>query len=234
MPTFFQSAFISTSVAVLEGVGKSSDEVFTLILSMTLPLSLSIRNAATALSGVGNTGIFKLLNIACALGAKFLDPVRATAIGILRILLTPPRAAAIRSTSAPTRTAKQAIIESTPLSCAKISKHFSNKSGEDITAAVTSTGLFAFPYDGMIFLSSAKLSGANSASSRPCASRASVAKIPLPPEVVIIATLFPSDFTPDAKIKPASNSCSTSSTRTAPVALIAASIIRSSVASAPV
>ena len=87
MPTFFQSAFISTSVAVLEGVGKCSDEVFMLILSMTLPLSLSIRNAATALSGVGNTGIFKLLNIACALGAKFLDPVRATAIGILLILL---------------------------------------------------------------------------------------------------------------------------------------------------
>ena len=81
---------------MLEGVGKSSDEVFTLTLAITLPLSLSIRNAATALSGVGNTGIFKLLNIACALGARFLDPVRATAIGILRILLTPPSAAAIR------------------------------------------------------------------------------------------------------------------------------------------
>ncbi|CAB4693731.1 unannotated protein [freshwater metagenome] len=50
----------------------------------------------------------------------------------------------------------------------------------------------------------------------------------------MIATLLPVIFVLLAKILPASKRCSTSSTRTAPLALIAASITRSSVASAPV
>ena len=59
-------------------------------------------------------------------------------------------------------------------------------------------------------------------------------RIPLPPDVVIIATRLPVIETLLAKILPASSRCSTSSTRTAPDELIAASITRSSVASAPV
>jgi hypothetical protein len=61
-----------------------------------------------------------------------------------------------------------------------------------------------------------------------------VPKIPLPPDVVIIATRLPVIETLLAKILPASSRCSTSSTRTAPDEFIAASITRSSVASAPV
>ena len=72
------------------------------------------------------------------------------------------------------------------------------------------------------------------ASVKPYFSSASVPKIPLPPDVVIIATRFPDIETLLAKILPASSKCSTSSTRTAPEELIAASITRSSVARAPV
>ncbi|CAB5065635.1 unannotated protein [freshwater metagenome] len=76
--------------------------------------------------------------------------------------------------------------------------------------------------------------GSNSASSSPHASSASVPRIPLPPEVVIIATRFPINFVPVVKTAPASSNSSTLFTRTAPVALIAASTTRSPVASAPV
>ena len=59
-------------------------------------------------------------------------------------------------------------------------------------------------------------------------------RIPLPPDVVRIATLDPGIDILAEKMLPASKRCSTSSTRTAPAATIAASITRSSVASAPV
>lgn len=69
---------------------------------------------------------------------------------------------------------------------------------------------------------------------RPNFSIASVPRIPLPPEVVRIATLGPFIFNSVVNTLPASSNCSTSSTRMAPEFLMAASITRSSVANAPV
>ena len=143
-PTDFQSSFNSTSEAVADGTGKP---VFGEAVKREAirELSFNIRSAATARSGVGNTGSFIEANSLLASGARLADPVRATAIGRLRILRTAPSAFAIRSTSFPTSTAKQATIASTPESFAMTSRQRSNKSGEDMTAAVTSTGLAIFP-----------------------------------------------------------------------------------------
>ncbi|CAB4955715.1 unannotated protein [freshwater metagenome] len=137
-------AFNSTSEAESEGI-PCFPVVGTEIFFEVRAESLRIRSAATARSGVGNTGKLFFLKSTLASGANSCEPVRATTIGNSRIERTSPSAFAIRSTSEPTRTAKQATIESTPESRARTSRHFSKRSGEDITAAVTSTGLVIFP-----------------------------------------------------------------------------------------
>lgn len=71
--------------------------------------------------------------------------MRATTIGICLIDLLALKVEAIASTSFPTSTQKVAIIASTLESFIKTSTHFLNRSGVDMTAAVTSTGFEEFP-----------------------------------------------------------------------------------------
>ena len=99
----------------------------------------------TARSGVGKTGSFAALNNLSASGARLCEPVLATTTGISRTPRTELSALAMRSTSLPTKTQKVATIASTSGSFARTSTHFSNRSGADITAAVTSTGFAVFP-----------------------------------------------------------------------------------------
>ena len=144
-PTLCHKFFSSASLAPAFGVAVVSTSGLREYFGIGIETIRNNSSARAARSGVGYTGILNWANFFAANGASDCAPVRATTIGKDLTFPAAPSALAILSTSSPTRTQNAAIIASTFISFTNIDIHFSNSSGDEITAAVTSTGLVEFP-----------------------------------------------------------------------------------------
>ncbi|CAB4705432.1 unannotated protein [freshwater metagenome] len=138
----FSSISFAPTVGVASGAQSGGRTAMVLFGCET---ACRIESARTARSGVGNAGICAAFKSMAPCGARAAAPVRATTIGRSRTLRVSTNACAIFSTSFPVSTQKHAMMASTWGSAATSAKHFSKRPGSLMTAAVTSTGLVAFP-----------------------------------------------------------------------------------------